>query len=209
MNRCPACGELEREAERCPRCGFAPERIAGFLAYAPELAVRGTGYDPRHFEVLAALEAQHFWFRARNALIVRALRQHFPNAASYLEIGCGTGFVLEAVSAAFPAIAVSGSEIFTEGLRFAAARNPRVNLFQMDATRIPFSAAFDVIGAYDVLEHIDDDAQVVKELYRATRRGGGAVLTVPQHPWLWSAQDEVAHHRCQQAARQPGGRRAA
>lgn len=193
MNICLACG-LPVSSGQCSACGYQPEVIDGFLAYAPELAKEAPGYDPHHYDMLATLEAGSFWFQARNALILDAFREYFPKAGNYLEIGCGTGFVLSAISAAYPALDVSGSEIFVEGLPFAAQRAPRAQLFQMDARRIPFSASFDVIGAFDVLEHIEEDVLVLSELHKALKPGGGLIVTVPQHPWLWSIQDDLAHH---------------
>jgi hypothetical protein len=52
-----------------------------------------------------------------------------------------------------------------------------------------------VIGAFDVLEHIDDDEGVLEQLAIASKPGGGILLTVPQHPWLWSASDEYGEHK--------------
>lgn len=175
-------------------CGHKPEMIGGFRAYAPELAKEAPGYDPQHYEKLAQLEATNFWFRARNALILHAFRKYFPTSGHYLEVGCGTGFVLSAISEAFPALQISGSEIFVEGLSFAVQRAPRADLFQMDARSIPFTETFDVIGAFDVLEHIEDDTHVMAELRKALKPGGGLIVTVPQHMWLWSIQDDTAHH---------------
>lgn len=171
-----------------------PVQIDGFPAYAPELAREAPGYDPDFYAELAKLEAGNFWFRARNTLILWMFRSRFAQATRYLEVGCGTGFVLSAISDHFPAMDVSGSEIFVEGLAIAARRAPRANLFQMDARHVPFVSQFDVIGAFDVLEHIDADTQVLDELHKALVPGGGVILTVPQHPWLWSAQDDYAHH---------------
>ena len=51
-----------------------------------------------------------------------------------------------------------------------------------------------MIGAFDVIEHIEDDVRVLSEIHRALKPGGGLVVTVPQHRWLWSTQDEQAHH---------------
>ena len=102
--------------------------------------------------------------------------------------------MLGAVVRAFPRMACSGSEIFTEGLGIAATRAPGAQLFQMDARSIPFVSHFDLVGAFDVLEHIDDDEAVIRQMHDALRNGGKVVLTVPQHPFLWSAQDEAAHH---------------
>jgi SAM-dependent methyltransferase len=64
----------------------------------------------------------------------------------------------------------------------------------MDARMIPARDVFDVIGAFDVLEHIEDDEAVLAAMYSALRAEGGILLTVPQHPWLWSHADELALH---------------
>lgn len=193
MNTCPTCG-LAVDGESCPACGYEPRIIGGFVAYAPELANEAPGYDPHHYEMLARLESSNFWFRARNALILHVFGKYLPRSGRYLELGCGTGFVLSAISDAFPALEISGSEIFVEGLSFAVKRAERATLFQMDARSIPFTATFDVIGAFDVLEHIEDDTLVMSELKKALKPGGGLIVTVPQHPWLWSVQDDIAHH---------------
>lgn len=111
-----------------------------------------------------------------------------------LEIGCGTGYVLRGVTGAMPQLRVSGSEIFLEGLGFARQRLPGADLFQMDARRIPYTSEFDVIGAFDVVEHIREDEAVLREIHRALVPAGGAIFTVPQHPALWSARDESACH---------------
>lgn len=161
---------------------------------APALAHGGAGFQPEAFAELAALEASNFWFRARNHLIVWALRRHFPQMRRYLEIGCGTGYVLAGVAQAYPQATLTGSEVFSVGLPYAARRVGNAELLQMDARCIPYQEEFDVIGAFDVLEHIEEDEAVLTEMLRALRPGGGIVLTVPQHPWLWSRQDEYACH---------------
>jgi len=113
---------------------------------------------------------------------------------SFMEVGCGTGFVLSAVRHAFPQVQATGSELFIEGLSHAAERLPDVNFIQMDARAIPYCARFDAIGAFDVIEHIEEDESVLREMHRALQPGGVLLVTVPQHRWLWSAQDEYAHH---------------
>lgn len=193
MMWCHAC-ELAFVADACPHCGWHSQRVAGLQCFAPDRAQAGRGYDPAYYGEIAQLEARHFWFQARNRLIVHALRKYLPDARSILEVGCGTGMVLQAIQAANPTLAASGSELFVEGLAFAQVRLPGARLMQMDATRIPFVDEYDVIGAFDVLEHIDDDVGVLHEIHRALHPGGGVILTVPQHPWLWSHQDELAHH---------------
>jgi SAM-dependent methyltransferase len=152
------------------------------------------GFPRTSFARLAALEDRNYWFRSRNRLIVWALRRHFPHMRRYLEVGCGTGCVLSAVESAFPEAAALGGEMHGAGLEHAARRVRRAKLVQMDASSIPFRDEFDAVGCFDVLEHIDDDRRVLAQCYLALRDGGGIVLTVPQHPFLWSATDEYAKH---------------
>jgi SAM-dependent methyltransferase len=152
------------------------------------------GYEPAHFAELARLESAHFWFRRRNQIILDVARRHFPDTTSYLEVGCGTGYVLGMFAERHPEWATWGSELHVEGLEFAAARAPRARFLQMDARHIPFRSEFDLIGSFDVLEHIDEDERVLVAMHTALKPGGGLLLTVPQHPWLWSSQDDAAHH---------------
>lgn len=184
----------------CPKCGAQPQEIGGWLSFAPDLA-SDAGYKDSFFDELVDLEANNFWFRARNKLIVWALKRYFAGANQFLEIGCGTGFVLSGVGASLPELVLSGSEISTEGLAHAAHRVPGVNLFQMDARAIPFNNEFDVIGAFDVIEHIEEDDVVLSQMHQAVRPGGGILLTVPQHEFLWSAVDEHACHVRRYAAK--------
>jgi SAM-dependent methyltransferase len=179
---------------RCPGCGYEPPQVAGFPAFAPELAQGAQGYDPAHFAELARLEAGNFWFRARNRLIEWALRRYFPGAQRFFEVGCGTGYVLAGIAEALPALAVTGSEAAAEGLAFAARRVPRATLLQTDARHVPFRHEFDVAGAFDVIEHIEDDDSVLRALGEAVRPGGGLLITVPQHRFLWSEFDARAGH---------------
>lgn len=194
MNRCPAC-DATPVSQVCAQCGYQPALRDGFAVHAPELADADSGYDVAHFARLAPLEAGNFWFRARNRLLLHLLARHAPDRAiDYLEIGCGTGYVLEAVAARFPGWRLQASDVLVAGLAHAAHRVPAATLMQMDARRMPFTDAFDVIGAFDVIEHIEDDVRVLGELHRSLRSDGLAVIAVPQHPWLWSAQDVAAHH---------------
>lgn len=201
MKRCLSCdARYSSSIQNCAGCGFAPALIDGFDSYAPNLALEGGGFKSTYFSELARLEEANFWFRSRNKLLMWALEKYYPNFQSLLEIGCGTGYVLSGISKKFPHSTLFGSEIFIAGLGFAAARLPSVKLMQMDARCIPFENEFDVIGAFDVLEHIKEDEEVLAQMRGALKLEGLMLLTVPQHAWLWSRVDEYACHEQRYAA---------
>lgn len=194
MKICLNCNSPLADTWQCQSCHWQAARLDGYLAFAPALARNNEGFRPEYFAELAEMEPNNFWFRARNRLILSALGRYFANAASVLEVGCGTGYVLAGIHSAFPHLQLHGSEIYGKGLDIAAARVKGAALFQMDARKIPFKEEFDVIGAFDVLEHIEEDSEVLRQIYQALKPVGGIILTVPQHPFLWSQQDEAACH---------------
>ena len=168
--------------------------MGGFPAFSPSLANENEGFKADYFPELAALEEKNFWFRARNRLIIDAIGRHFHDASKFMEVGCGTGYVLSGVARAFPQMELWGSEIHVSALGFAASRVKHAHLIQMDARSMPFREEFDLIGAFDVLGHIVEDEAVLSSMHRSLKPGGGLLLTVPQHPFLWSEQDVAACH---------------
>jgi SAM-dependent methyltransferase len=200
---CPACGSARlRDDWTCDECGNQPGLLGGFRAFAPALATENEGFRPEIFADLADLEADNFWFRARNELIAWAIGTYARGCTSFLEVGCGTGFVLHRIQSDDPSIALTGAEIFSAGLAFAAERIPDATFYQMDARRIPFRSEFGAIGAFDVLEHVAEDETVIAQIALALQPGGILLATVPQHRALWSQQDVHAHHVRRYAARE-------
>ena len=154
------------------------------------------------FQRLAGLEAGHFWFEGRNNLIQWALSKYAPTAKSFFEIGCGTGFVLSGICRRFPTLRLGGGELYEEGLTFARTRLPGIELRQVDATAMPNIGQWDVIGAFDVLEHIIRDDAALTGIYQALEPKGTLLISVPQHMWLWSSVDEVSFHQRRYSRRQ-------
>jgi SAM-dependent methyltransferase len=202
--RCLACGAVEAVRDdqpiwplgwRCGSCGHEVVVADGIAMFAPELADTVSGMDPSRFENLARIESEHFWFVARNRLIVGLMDKFFPQARRFLEVGCGNGAVLQAVAASRSWERLVGSELHPAGLVYARQRVSREAEFvQMDARQVPAAGLFDLIGAFDVIEHIADDEGVLRSLREATRIGGGIIVAVPQHPWLWSRTDDISYH---------------
>src|SRR5205814_8547706 len=98
-----------------------------------------------------------FWFRARQRLIEHVVSKYLPGDPSlFLEVGCGTGFVLKGLSR-LARLRLTGAELNITGLAWARKRLANVELIQLDVTRIPFQNVYDGMGAFDVIEHIDND----------------------------------------------------
>jgi len=196
MRICPQCcqGPLS-ENWQCPSCQYQPRREEGWLLFAPDLMKEHEGFPPERYPVLARFESGNFWFRSRNKLILWILQRRLRPMKTFLEVGCGTGFVLSGVRSAFPEVSLSASEIDSAGLPFVRQKVESADIFQMDARRIPFREEFDVIGAFDVIEHIEEDEEVLSQIYNACKPGGGVIITVPQHPFLWSEVDVFSSHK--------------
>lgn len=158
----------------------------------------------------AQLEDVHWWYRGRRRILRAAIGEHGLGAGSrVLDAGCGSGALLADLAAT--GAAVSGIEPDTGACARAQAR--RVGEVRAAAlASLPFEdGAFDLITCLDVLEHVDDDLAALRELRRVTARDGRLLVTVPNHPWLWSGHDVAAGHvrrynlrRLQRAARDTG-----
>ncbi|HEY9463686.1 MAG TPA: class I SAM-dependent methyltransferase [Vicinamibacterales bacterium] len=160
----------------------------------PEAGDGVPGFEAAFFDRVDQAEREHFWFQGRMALIEHVLNRFFPRAETFLDVGSGTGHVVAALRRQRPSMRVTAAEAFSDGLRMTAKRATGVELIQTDALHLPYDAEFDVVGAFDVIEHIADDGVAVREMVRAVRPDGGLIFTVPQHRFLWSPFDDYVHH---------------
>jgi len=179
----------------CPRCAFAPGLDRAFPVFAPDLADGNAADTVYHHDALRRADEEHFWFDARRRLIVWAIRRYLGDPGSVLDVGCGNGGVLAAIRQEFPGARLSGCDALCAALAIARPSLPDATLVQLDIRCLPFDREFDLVTAFDVLEHLDDDELVLRQMHRGTKGGGGLVLTVPQHPWLWSELDARTGHR--------------
>lgn len=141
----------------------------------------------------AQVEDHSFWFKHRNECISALVRQFSP-AGTFADIGGGNGFVARQLQD-------DGHEITLiepgpDGARHARERGIRhvicSSLEQLDGAK----HIYDAIGAFDVVEHISDDADFIRRLSQLLAPSGYFFSTVPAHQWLWSmADDEAGHFR--------------
>lgn len=140
--------------------------IEGIKCYAPEKAISNEGYPADAFDTLFSIEERHLWFRRQNDVKNLLIDKFLKNKNGiFLEIGCGTGIVLQSISKKFSNLKLLGEEIHLSGIKYAKKRLPNVEFIQLDALKMPFVEEFDAIGAFDVLEHKDDDITVIEQIY--------------------------------------------
>lgn len=177
----------------CMKCS----RSYGFEDDIPRLVPdiqRKDGFNPDAFEFLHQMEQRHFWHIGRREIIFGALEK-FANikADKILEIGCGNGSVLNFLTK--KGAHIDGGDIFLEGLKFCKEENSAVCLYQIDILSLPFLNNYDIIGIFDVLEHIENDSKALTEIFHALKPGGKLIITVPAHMYLWSDFDETSSHK--------------
>jgi SAM-dependent methyltransferase len=150
---------------------------------------------PYEYEVMHAHELRHWWFRGRRRVLVDLLRQVAgPRAGSLriLDYGCGTGGNTSAYASLGKVV---GIEPDAAAVRLARERGGTQYYCRTNGTQLPFrQGAFDAVVASDVLEHIEDDLAAVSEIARVLGHGGGAIISVPAHQWLFSEHDAALHH---------------
>lgn len=146
------------------------------------------------YREMADLDQRHWWYRARREVLRDLIRRaaHPPSDARVLEIGCGTGHNLEMLGSFGHVDAV---EVDDESRAIAEKRLGR----SIASAPLPGLAGipdrYDLIAALDVIEHIDEDAAAIAAIAGKLKPGGKFVMTVPAHPWMWSAHDVVNHHK--------------
>ena len=125
---------------------------------------------------------------------MQVLADRVPAGARLLDVGCGTGFFLEAAATRY---AVQGLDPSSAAVTYCHERG-LMNVAEGTAERLPGEDAggpFDAVCLLDVIEHLDDDVAALREAARVTRPGGHLLVTVPAHQWLWSPHDEINQHR--------------
>jgi len=138
------------------------------------------------------MEDNHWWFRGRLAILTRLLRSQLRGPMRILDIGSGGGGVAKVLTEFGN---VTASDIDPRCAEAVQRRQGMAFAFA-SAENLTFSdASFDLVTAFDVLEHVEDDLAVLSKMARLVGAGGAIVVTVPAYRWLWSPHDEFSGHR--------------
>ncbi|WP_051409104.1 class I SAM-dependent methyltransferase [Syntrophorhabdus aromaticivorans] len=170
--------------------------VEGIKCFSLEEAKTYTDYPDRGFDLTDESGEDSFWVRSRYRLLKNIVYNHVApmGKTRFLEIGCGTGgFIRQIVEN--KNLEITGSEIYLKGLLYAKKHLPDIDFIQFDVTQGLIGEEFDIIAAFDVLEHIENDITAISNMNRMLRRGGCLIITVPQYMFLWSRLDEMLKHK--------------
>ena len=148
------------------------------------------------YPILFEVEESHWWYIGRRRIIASFVKsiceQVKDRRARILDVGCGTGANLVRLSDFGNA---EGVDISPDALKFCRERG--LNNVKLGAAEsLPYDDhEFDLVTAFDVVEHMDDDVAGLREMRRVLRPGGRVLLFVPTFMFLWGVQDEVSNHR--------------
>jgi 2-polyprenyl-3-methyl-5-hydroxy-6-metoxy-1,4-benzoquinol methylase len=143
-------------------------------------------------DVLASTANSHFWPLARKQRVIATIRKYLTPRSRFLDVGVGgCDISVEARNSGFE---VTLSDIQVKSLQLGAERG-FTNLMQFDLYKPIYQDHFHGIGAFDVIEHLEDDKSAVSNLLKMVKPGGYIFVTVPAFPSLWNNRDVMECHK--------------
>lgn len=196
---CVKCGKkINFQSDRyiCEFCGASYSVIDNIPSFIKH-GYFGDGFDPEMLDLLSKIEREHFWHKGRREIIHEMIKQYGKKTAknnlTMLELGCGNGNIVQYLKK--KAINIEGADISLAGLK-SCKKEADIPLYQVDILRTPFcSDSYDIVGLFDIIEHLDDDVAALKEAYRICKKNGIVIITVPANSLPWSYFDDISGHK--------------
>ncbi|GAA1521788.1 class I SAM-dependent methyltransferase [Nocardioides humi] len=130
-------------------------------------------------------QSGYWWYRARSELLRAALERYVGSPRRLLDVGSADG----------PSVG---------WLRGRAGHHVSLDLDPRglapggvcgSALQLPFAdRAFDLVAAFDVIEHCEPEATALAEIERVLTVGGRFLMSVPAYQWAWTSHDVWNHH---------------
>jgi SAM-dependent methyltransferase len=143
------------------------------------------------------LERNHWWFVAREKILSNYIHkllhlEKLPHTnLNILNVGCGPGRSSEYLSKFGRVTSIEYDKFCCE----FASEKTGLEIINGSITALPFkNNTFDLVCAFDVIEHVEDDQLAVNELKRVTKNNALVLITVPAFMSLWSHHDVINHH---------------
>ena len=150
--------------------------------------------DKRYYEEYYKLERKHWWFKARLKILeflTYGLTSNLESRPKILNAGAATGATSVMLKKFGDVLSLEYDKDCSEFL--SEILNEKV--LNESMTHLPLeNQSMDLVCAFDVIEHIEDHEEAVRESNRVLKDNGHIFLTVPAFNILWSKHDEINHH---------------
>lgn len=147
------------------------------------------------YRLFFEIQKKHWWFVVKKDIVLDLIDRNVRKNSTQkiLDIGCGSGLMLNALDGAGRAF---GMDMSDDAISFSR------EIFKGEVKKgflpdeIPYDKNFfDLVVALDVIEHVDQDVESLKAIRSRIAENGKAVITVPAYMFLWSAFDELNEHK--------------
>ena len=146
--------------------------------------------EATELRTLVEVEDRHWWYAERRSLLAKELRR-LPAPGRALDIGAaGGGNTRVLLGHGWQPVALEFAPTAAQ-----IARERGIDVVRGDARELPVrTGSMDLVTAFDILEHIEEDYLATAEITRVLRPGGTALIAVPADMALWSAHDTAVGH---------------
>ena len=150
--------------------------------------------DNSYVQQYGQLENEHWWFIIRQKIILQTLQKYVTHTNSQtlkiLNVGAAAGGSSRWLSAFGEVTSLENDPLFLSYLQ-----HQKIVVINASVTDIPLADnSFDLVCAFDVIEHVEDDKKAISELIRVCKNDGQICITVPAFQGLWGNHDVVNNH---------------
>lgn len=148
--------------------------------------------DKQFYQEYYTLEREGWWFKARLSILESHCKKlKIDSKISILNVGAATGATSEMLSKFGEVTSLEYDKYCCEFLK----EKTGIEAINASLTELPFSDnSFDLVCAFDVIEHIEDHEKAVDEIFRVLKPKAKYFITVPAFQTLWSNHDVINHH---------------
>lgn len=146
------------------------------------------------YQQLYEVENTHWWHQHKRQVVHQLIDKYLPQKGKVLDVGCGTGKILEELKAKkWQVFGIDGNK---EAIKWSAKRGIKIKKADFNKDKIPFEDnSFDLVLALDLLEHLPNESNLLRQIKRVLKKDGFFICTVPAYPKLFSYWDKMLGHQ--------------
>lgn len=148
--------------------------------------------DPAYTAAYSRLYREHWWWRVRERILLREVRQILAGRSSgarILDVGCGAGLFFDALESFGHVEGIESDRIAVEQ---SGRWRARIHLGELETLRT--DGAYDLVLLLDVIEHVQRPETLLRASAQLLAPRGAMLITVPAFDSLWTSHDDLNHH---------------